>query len=292
MSKVTMANRTLEAALYVVSTPIGNLADMTHRAVQVLQAADLIAAEDTRHSGQLLQHFDIGTPMAAYHDHSDAMVAERLLEKIEAGQAVALISDAGTPLIADPGYKLVSQARARNIRVVPVPGPSALITALSVAGLPTDRFIFEGFLPAKAEGRRKQLAGLALEPRTLVFYESPHRVQDSLKAMVEVFGIERKAVLARELTKRFETLIADSLGNLLERVAADQNQQRGEIVLAVEGLSREQQQADELPELEKMLIVLLAELSVKQSVALAVRLTGVNKNTVYEMALRLNKAVP
>ncbi|MDG2079576.1 MAG: 16S rRNA (cytidine(1402)-2'-O)-methyltransferase, partial [Pseudomonadales bacterium] len=175
MSKVTMANRTLEAALYVVSTPIGNLADMTHRAVQVLQGADLIAAEDTRHSGQLLQHFDIDTPMAAYHDHSDAMVAERLLEKIEAGQAVALISDAGTPLIADPGYKLVSQARARNIRVVPVPGASALITALSVAGLPTDRFIFEGFLPAKAEGRRKQLAGLALEPRTLVFYESPHR---------------------------------------------------------------------------------------------------------------------
>jgi 16S rRNA (cytidine1402-2'-O)-methyltransferase len=173
-----------------------------------------------------------------------------------------------------------------------VPGPSALITALSVEGLPTDRFIFEGFLPAKAEGRRKQLAGLALEPRTLVFYESPHRVQDSLKAMVEVFGSERKAVLARELTKRFETLIADSLGNLLERVAADQNQQRGEIVLAVEGLSREQQQADELPELEKMLIVLLEELSVKQSVALAVRLTGVNKNTVYEMALRLNKAGP
>ena len=211
---------------------------------------------------------------------------------VEGGKIVSLVSDAGTPLISDPGYKLVSQARARNIRVVPVPGPSALITALSVAGLPTDRFIFEGFLPAKAEGRRKQLAGLALEPRTLVFYESPHRVQDSLKAMVEVFGSERKAVLARELTKRFETLIADSLGNLLERVAADQNQQRGEIVLAVEGLSREQQQADELPELEKMLLVLLEELSVKQSVALAVRLTGVNKNTVYEMALRLNKAGP
>ncbi|NNL57033.1 MAG: 16S rRNA (cytidine(1402)-2'-O)-methyltransferase [Pseudomonadales bacterium] len=280
----------LEPALYVVSTPIGNLGDITARALEVLQAADLIAAEDTRHSGQLLQHFAIDTPMQAYHDHSDTNATERLLQHVEQGRALALISDAGTPLIADPGFRLVSRARERGLKVVPVPGASAMVAALSAAGLPTDRFIFEGFLPAKAAARHKQLASLAAEPRTLVFYESPHRIAESVQAMAAAFGPQRRAVLARELTKRFETLIADSLGNLSRRVAQDKDQQRGEIVLVVAGLAREQQQTAAQAQLQRILPLLLGELPLKQAVRLAAQITGLNKNAVYDRALQITNA--
>jgi len=290
MSQRPAASAALEPALYVVSTPIGNLGDITARALEVLQAADLIAAEDTRHSGQLLQHFAIDTPMQAYHDHSDASATERLLQHVEQGRAVALISDAGTPLIADPGFRLVSSARERGLKVVPVPGVSALVTALSAAGLPTDRFIFEGFLPPKAAARQKQLASLADDARTLVFYESPHRIVESVQAMAEAFGPQRRAVLARELTKRFETLIADSLGNLSARIAQDKDQQRGEIVVLVAGLARDQQQAAAQDELRRVLPLLMAELPLKQAVRLAAQITGLKKNAVYDIALQATHA--
>ncbi|MEE4661629.1 MAG: 16S rRNA (cytidine(1402)-2'-O)-methyltransferase [Halieaceae bacterium] len=227
--------RPLESGLYVVATPIGNLGDMVPRAVDVLRAVDVIAAEDTRHSAGLLRHFSIETPMMAYHEHSDEAAHARIGKIITGGGAVALISDAGTPLISDPGFKLLRAAHAAGWRVVPVPGASAAIAALSVAGLPTDRFHFEGFLPAKAAARQARLEALAGEPHTLVFYEAPHRVLPTLEAMRDVFGEDRLGVLARELTKTFETVQQLPLGELAAAVAADSNQSRGEIVLVVAG---------------------------------------------------------
>ncbi len=221
--------------LYVVATPIGNLDDISARALKVLADVALIAAEDTRHSVRLLQHFGIQTPLAACHEHNEREQGGRFLTKLQAGEDVALISDAGTPLISDPGYHLVRQARAAGIPVVPVPGACALIAALSAAGLPSDRFVFEGFLPAKAAGRRGRLEALVDEPRTLIFYEAPHRVLECIEDMVAIFGDERPALLARELTKAFETLKGLPLGELREFVASDSNQQRGECVLLVAG---------------------------------------------------------
>ncbi|HHO68310.1 MAG TPA: 16S rRNA (cytidine(1402)-2'-O)-methyltransferase, partial [Gammaproteobacteria bacterium] len=194
--------------LFVVATPIGNLGDMTPRGVEVLQQADLIAAEDTRHSRRLAEHFGIATPMLALHEHNERSVAARLVERLRQGESIALISDAGTPLISDPGYQLVRAAREAGVPVVPVPGASALVAALSVAGLPTDRFVFEGFLPPRQAARRKRLEALKDEPRTLVFYESSHRIVDSLNDLKDVFGPGRQALLARELTKAFETTLS------------------------------------------------------------------------------------
>ncbi|WP_237066213.1 16S rRNA (cytidine(1402)-2'-O)-methyltransferase [Microbulbifer guangxiensis] len=273
-----------DQVLYVVATPIGNLADMVPRAIEVLQSADLVAAEDTRHSQRLFSHFSINTPLVAYHDHSDDKRTADLLAQLEAGRTIALISDAGTPLISDPGYRLVREARSRGIRVVPIPGACAFVAALSAAGLPSDRFSFEGFLPAKAGTRVNALQTLAADPRTLVFYEAPHRVADTLDAMAEVFGAEREAVIARELTKAFETFHLAPLGELAAWVRADSNQQRGEIVLMVRGA--EKAKAGELDsEATRVMGLLLKELPPKRAAALAAEITGVSKKALYNWSL-------
>ena len=271
--------------LYVVATPIGNLDDITARALRVLRDVALIAAEDTRHSLRLLQHFGIETPLQACHEHNERDQGGRFVVRLQAGDDVALISDAGTPLISDPGFNLVRQARAAGIRVVPVPGSCALITALSAAGLPSDRFIFEGFLPAKSVGRRARLELVREEVRTLIFYEAPHRVLEYLQDMREVFGAERPAVLARELTKTFETIKGLPLGELSQWVAEDANQQRGECVLLVGGWQAPEGEDALSAESLRVLDVLLAELPVKRAAALAAEITGVRKNLLYQVAL-------
>lgn len=271
--------------LYVVATPIGNLEDISARALRVLKEVSLIAAEDTRHSSRLLAHFGIQTPLAACHEHNERDEGGRFLDRLRAGDKVALISDAGTPLISDPGYHLVRQARAAGIAVVPVPGACALIAALSAAGLPSDRFIFEGFLPAKAAGRRARLEVLKEEPRTLIFYEAPHRILESLGDFEQVFGGERVAVLGRELTKTFETLKGLPLSELRSWVEADSNQQRGECVLLVEGWQAPQDESAVSAESLRVLDLLLAEMPLKRAAALAAEITGVRKNLLYQTAL-------
>lgn len=270
--------------LYVVATPIGNLGDMVPRAVETLQTVDLIAAEDTRHSARLLEHFHISTPMVAYHDHSDDTRTRHLVERLCKGETVALISDAGTPLVSDPGYKLVRAARDAGVRVVPVPGASAMVAALSVAGLPSDRFAFEGFLPAKRGTRQNALAALKSETRTLIFYEAPHRILETLEDLVAVMGGEREVVIARELTKTFETVRGGSAEELVAWVASDSNQQRGEIVLLVRGADRRVDAGIDA-EAERVMSVLLEELSVKQAAALGAKLTGLKKKVLYQWAL-------
>ncbi|MBB1607869.1 MULTISPECIES: 16S rRNA (cytidine(1402)-2'-O)-methyltransferase [unclassified Pseudomonas] len=270
--------------LYVVATPIGNLDDISARALRTLREVALIAAEDTRHSIRLLQHFGIETPLAACHEHNEREQGGRFITRLLAGDDVALVSDAGTPLISDPGYHLVRQARAAGIRVVPVPGACALIAGLSAAGLPSDRFVFEGFLPAKTAGRKARLEALREEPRTLIFYEAPHRILECIQDMVEVFGEARQAVLARELTKTFETLKGLPLGELRDWVAADANQQRGECVLLLAGWEAPEDEGIDAESL-RVLDLLLAELPVKRAAALAAEITGVRKNLLYQAAL-------
>lgn len=281
-----MADPMSAGALYVVATPIGNLDDISARALRVLREVALIAAEDTRHSLRLLQHFGIETPLQACHDHNEREQGGRLIARLQAGESVALISDAGTPLISDPGYHLVRQARAAGIRVVPVPGPSAVIAALSAAGLPSDRFIFEGFLPAKSVARRARLEGLREEPRTLIFYEAPHRLLESLEALRDTLGAEREVVLARELTKTFETIKGMPVGELCEWVRADANQQRGECVLLVAGWQAPEGDESVSAEALRVLDLLLVELPVKRAAALAAEITGVRKNLLYQVALQ------
>ncbi len=276
--------------LYVVATPIGHLGDISARAIEVLKQVDRIAAEDTRHSGRLMQHFAIQTPMLALHEHNERNAAPGLIEQLKAGQSIALISDAGTPLISDPGFNLVRLARQSGVRVVPIPGPSALICALSASGLATDRFVFEGFLSSKSTSRHNRLEQLAREPRTLVFYESSHRIVDCLTDMAVVFGASRHAVLARELTKQFETIRQDELGALQQWVEADSHQQKGEIVLLVEGWS--QPDDDSLTaDAERILRVLMEELPVRTAAKLAARLTGLNKRDLYDRGVALKKSV-
>jgi len=221
--------------LHVVATPIGNLADLSPRALDTLRSVAAICAEDTRHTRQLLAHFGIERPLVALHEHNEDEIADRLVARLLAGESLALVSDAGTPLVSDPGFRLVRAAREAGVRVSPVPGASALVAALSVAGLPSDRFVFEGFLPAKAGARRARLSALAGEPRTLLFYESSHRIEETLADCIAAFGAGRPAVVARELTKLFETVLDGSLAELQARVAADPNQRKGEFVLLVQG---------------------------------------------------------
>ncbi|WP_277052098.1 16S rRNA (cytidine(1402)-2'-O)-methyltransferase [Zestomonas thermotolerans] len=287
VSAVTLseAPNSQAGTLYVVATPIGNLDDIGARALRVLREVALIAAEDTRHSQRLLQHFGIQTPLAACHEHNERDESGRFLARLQAGEDVALISDAGTPLVSDPGFHLVRQARAAGIRVVPVPGPCALIAALSAAGLPSDRFIFEGFLPARAAGRRARLELLKEESRTLVFYEAPHRILECLEDMQAVFGGGRQAVLARELTKTFETLKGAPLAELCAWVAADSNQQRGECVVLVAGWQAPEGEEALSAEVLRVLDLLLAELPLKRATALAAEITGVRKNLLYQVAL-------
>ena len=225
--------------LFVVATPIGNLGDLSPRALETLKSVAAICAEDTRHTRQLLSHFGLEKPLIALHEHNEDEASTPIIARLQAGDSLALVSDAGTPLVSDPGFRLVRAARAAGIAVSPVPGASALVAALSVAGLPSDRFIFEGFLPAKPGARRARLAELASETRTLIFYESSHRIEDSLADVAAAFGPERPAVLARELTKLFETVINGSLAQLQERVGLDPNQRKGEFVLLVHGAAQD-----------------------------------------------------
>jgi len=275
--------------LYVVATPIGNLQDISVRALEVLRSVTLIAAEDTRHSKKLLGHYGIGTPLLAVHEHNEREVTDKLLRRLSGGNDIALVADAGTPLISDPGFYLVRAARQAKLRVVPVPGPSALIAALSVAGLPSDRFVFEGFLPSKQAARRQRLQALATVTATLVFYESSHRICDSLRDMADCFGGEREASVARELTKTFETVLHDTLNGLVERVSSDADQQKGEFVVMVQGApARERAVID--TESERLLTVLLSELPLKQAAGLAARITGLSKNALYEHGLKIKKS--
>ena len=273
--------------LYVVATPIGNLEDISARALAVLQQAAVVAAEDTRHSGTLLSHFGIRAELISLHDHNEAERAPLLVARLQAGESVALISDAGTPLISDPGFELVRAARAAGITVTPVPGASALIAALSVSGLPTDRFVFEGFLPSKQAARRERLAALVAEPRTLVFYESVHRLKESLEDMVLAFGPERAVALARELTKIHEQVREDSLQGLVEWAGVDPAAGKGEVVLVVAGAPAVEGTAL-AAEAERVLTALLKELPVKQAAALAAEITGLNKNPLYQRALEIS----
>lgn len=277
--------------LFVVATPIGNLEDLSARALKVLNEVAVIAAEDTRHSARLMQHFGISTPLVACHEHNERDQGGRFLARLQAGEDLALISDAGTPLISDPGYHLVRQARAAGITVVPVPGACALIAALSAAGLPSDRFIFEGFLPAKTAARRARLEQVKEESRTLIFYEAPHRILESLEDMREVFGGERPAVLARELTKAFETLKGSPLAELCAWVAGDSNQQRGECVVLVAGWQAPEGEAAVSVEALRVLNLLLEEMPLKRAAALAAEITGVRKNLLYQVALQQQKSV-
>ena len=276
--------------LYIVATPIGNLQDISPRAIDTLNNVDVIAAEDTRHSGHLLKQLDINTHRIALHEHNERDMAERLTLQIIEGKNIALISDAGTPLVSDPGYHLVKLAHQKEIKVVPIPGPSALIAALSAAGLATDRFCFEGFVPSKRSQRKSYYAQRVKEARTMVFYETPHRIVDSLVDLCSEFGDERRVVMARELTKTFETIRNDTAKQLLQWVMADTNQQKGEIVLVVEGFKETQQ--DSLSEFnEHVLRTLLYELSLKLAVQLAVDITGEKKKKLYNFALSLKDEI-
>ena len=266
--------------LWVVATPIGHRDDLSARAIETLRTVALIAAEDTRHSRPLLLHHGIATPLVALHDHNEREVVDALVARLQGGESVALISDAGTPLISDPGFRLVRAARAAGIRCAPVPGACAAIAALSVAGLPSDRFVFEGFLPPKAAARRSRLQELAGEPRTIIFYESSHRVAESLADMRDVFGAEREAVLARELTKMFETVLDEPLAELAARVAADPDQQRGEHVIVVAGRGEE---ADaRLAEGQRVFAILREELPPAKAAKLAAAISGAPRKALYE----------
>ncbi|MCI3947000.1 hypothetical protein K0038_04081 [Pseudomonas syringae] len=286
---VPVVSNSTPGSLYVVATPIGNLDDMSVRALKVLREVALIAAEDTRHSARLMQHFGISTPLAACHEHNERDEGSRFITRLLAGDDVALISDAGTPLISDPGYHLVRQARAAGVPVVPVPGACALIAALSAAGLPSDRFIFEGFLPAKAVGRKAKLEKVKEEPRTLIYYEAPHRILECLQDMESVFGADRHALLAREITKTFETLKGLPLGELRAFVESDSNQQRGECVVLVAGWTPPEDEDVIGTEARRVLDLLLEEMPLKRAAALAADITGVRKNLLYQVALEKQK---
>lgn len=274
--------------LYVVATPIGNLQDVTARALDTLKRVTRIAAEDTRHSRKLLMHYGIDTPLIAVHEHNEREVTGTLLEMLRSGDDLALISDAGTPLISDPGFFLVRAVRQAGMEVIPVPGPCAGIAALSASGLPTDRFVFEGFLPARQHARRQRLESLSDEHRTLVFYESSHRVAECLADMVELLGAGRAAVIARELTKTFETIKAGSLSELVTWLQGDSDQQRGEFVIMVHGKPPVTDAAMD-PGAEHVLELLMQELPLKQAASLAAKITGLAKNRCYQRALELKK---
>lgn len=278
----------LKGTLYVVATPIGNLDDLSPRATRTLASVDVVAAEDTRHSGRLLSHLGIQKRMVALHDHNEKDRAAGILTELQAGRDVALISDAGTPLISDPGYVLVREARAAGHRVSPIPGPCALVAALSVAGLPTDRFLYVGFLPAKRSGRRASLDVLSSEVATLVFYESPHRILESVRDIAEVLGSDREMVLGREITKTFETFYSGSVADVLAELERDPHGNRGEFVVMVRG-SAVQAGSEEAAtmDVDRVLRVLLAELPVKKVARMASELTGLSKNDLYQRALAL-----
>lgn len=271
--------------LYVVATPIGNLEDMSSRAIDVLKRVHCIAAEDTRYSQRLLTHFGIQQRLLSLHEFNENKRVETIMRQLIGGESVALISDAGTPLISDPGFPIVAAAHAKHIPVIPIPGPCAAIAALSASGLPTHHFVFEGFLPPKGEKRLKRLQALALESRTLIFYESVHRIENLLQLLVTVFGEDRLACVARELTKKYETVIRASLGELLCMVKKPE-QQKGEYVVIVAGATEPQETSE--ADCQRLLSILLTEVSLKQSVKLAQKITGVGHQALYRLALALS----
>jgi 16S rRNA (cytidine1402-2'-O)-methyltransferase len=277
----------MSGTLYVVATPIGNLADLTPRAREVLASVALIAAEDTRHTRQLLQSCGIGTALTSLHEHNEAQKSTELVARLARGESIALVSDAGTPLVSDPGFDLVAAARRAGIAVIAIPGACAAIAALSVAGLPTDRFVFEGFLPAKSAARSERLAQLARDERTLIFYEAPHRLAEVLRDMTRVFGAERSAAISRELTKRFETTYTGTLAQLNDAAERDSDMSRGEIVIVVSGAPATST-ALELDS-DALLRALLEELSPSQAAKVAAHVTGLKRSDLYEAALRLGK---
>jgi len=273
-----------ENQLYVVATPIGNLADITIRAQEVLEMVDIIAAEDTRHTKRLLNHLGIQKPLLAAHDHNEAFAAGTIVEKLQSGMNVALVSDAGTPLIADPGFHVAKEVADAGFDVIPVPGACAVITALCAAALPTDRFIFDGFLPAKTSGRKQYFASVKNEERTLVVYESPHRILESLKDLQNELGEDKEIVVARELTKTFETFLRGTVASILATMEADSNQQRGEFVVMIRGALAKKKL--DVPQDAIDLVVLLSEeLPMKKAAALAAKHTGFKKNQLYQLAL-------
>ena len=272
-----------KGTLYVVATPIGNLGDITQRALQVLEGVDRVCAEDTRNSKKLLSHFGIQAKLVALHDHNEQSKLEQLTEWLHSGESLALISDAGTPLISDPGYHLVGHLQKQSIPVVPIPGASAIIAALSVAGLPTDRFVFEGFLPAKPAGRKQAFAEKTKQSCTQIYYESSHRIVASVKDLAKVVEPERQVVIARELTKLFEQTFSGTVVELLNWLESDPNHQKGEFVLMVQGARPTDDKIG--VELETLLAILVKELPIKQAAKLASQITGQPKNTCYKMAL-------
>ncbi|HZF25988.1 MAG TPA: 16S rRNA (cytidine(1402)-2'-O)-methyltransferase [Steroidobacteraceae bacterium] len=274
--------------LYIVATPIGNLGDLSARARAVLNSCDLVAAEDTRHASQLLKTVGLTKRLVSAHEHNEAQRATEILAALDAGQSVALVSDAGTPLISDPGYRIVRSVASAGYEVRAVPGPCAAIAALSIAGIPSDRFIFEGFLAPKSAARRARLAELAAEARTLIVYEAPHRLEETLLDMSETLGPEREAAVAREITKAFETVYRGTLAELGRRVQGDPDMKRGEIVIVVAGVAERAPQEER--ELERVLAELLKALPVSQAADIAARITGANRNRAYKLALQSAKS--
>ena len=275
----------LTGILYIVATPIGNLQDITQRALDTFTQVDLIAAEDTRHSGLLLSHYGIKKPFFALHDHNEQEKAHILVEKLKQGSHIALISDAGTPLISDPGFHLVRQCREAGIRVVPLPGACAAITALCASGIASDRFCFEGFLPAKSKARKDKLENIAEEDRTLIFYESTHRILDTLEDMQSVLGEERYIVLAREITKTWETITGNTIKNLREWLLDDPNRTKGEMVLIVEGKPKSDNNDEISLQVVKALELIAEELPLKKAAAIVAELYGYKKNALYQFGL-------
>lgn len=271
--------------LYIVATPIGNLQDITQRALDIFTQVDLIAAEDTRHSGLLLSHYGIKKPFFALHDHNEQQKADALVEKLRQGTNIALISDAGTPLISDPGFHLVRKCRQTGLKVVPLPGACAAITALCASGIASDRFCFEGFLPAKSKARKDKLQNIAEEDRTLIFYESTHRILDTLEDIEAVLGAERYIVLAREITKTWETITGDTVANLRKWLAEDPNRTKGEMVLVIEGKAKSDDAEEISPQAIKALALIAKELPLKKAAAIVAELYGYKKNALYQYGL-------
>ena len=277
----------MESAIYIVATPIGNLSDITIRALEVLADVDVIAAEDTRHTRKLLDYHGIKAKLISYHEHNEVEKAHSIIADVQNGKSVALVSDAGTPLISDPGHTLVELAKASKVRVVPVPGPSALISALCASGIPCGRFLYEGFLPAKKVAKDAFLERFRYEERTVVFYESPHRIVDTLEAINRLFPL-RMMVIARELTKRFETITKGTAEALLQWTMSDSDQQRGEFVLVLSGADAEDRQADFATQ-EKLLEKLLVYLPPKKAVNIVAEVFSGDKKALYERAITFKK---
>ncbi len=276
----------MSGILFIVATPIGNLDDITFRAVETLKSVDLVLAEDTRHSQKILNHFNIKTPISAFHDYNEREKCNTVIDKLKQGDSIALISDAGTPLISDPGYILVSAAKKNSVNVVPIPGPSALIAALSASGIPSDRFSFFGFLPSKQNARIKTLKTFASRPETIIVYESPKRIMATLTDMLFVFGEEREVCLAKELTKTFETILTTNITNLIDYISADPGHQKGEFVLLISSTAKKGQlELDQ--QLDRLLPVLCSEMGSSKAAKLAAKITGIDKKYCYQRAIEL-----